>query len=1225
MRVLKRSGSYENVSFDKVLNRIKKLSDGLDGVHPDEVAQKICGRIYDGVTTTELDELTATTCSTMSTVHPDYGILAARIIISNLHKNTPAKFSEAVELLYNCKDVHGNEMPLVSDDLYNVVKNNKEKIDSKIDCERDYLFDFFGYKTLERAYLQKVNNKIIERPQYMWMRVCIGIHSHDLDSAFEMYDAMSLRLYTHATPTLFNAGTRHSQMSSCFVAGTPVLTTNRGPVPIEEVSIGDTVITHTGSVKSVLQTHKNPLNERSLFDIKVYKTPGFKVTGNHRFWSITKEQLNWKEKPQWNSIEQLRVGDWISIPKSNTKTSYQIIDMYDVLKDEKGLAHWTYSFEFDKNKMRRNTHFTSDYRPNGITLNGSWFERYITVDEKFAWFIGSWYGDGSIMFGRGSGKADRVSTHKGIAFAQNPNNTDFIEEIISIGEKYLGVTACVSKSKKQNCLSISFNNSAIGNAFNILFGRFSDGKRLWTAMYSWSREMVAALMGGIISTDGCCTTEGSLTLSLSNQSIMNSLFQLTRSVGFDTSLTLSNYQREEHYKKFARMNIPWIPEIIRWVKKYYDDSRLDKKERSNTTLEIDGNIFLRLNFKTKVTEDLPSYVYTLGIEDDHSYSVQGLIAENCFLLEAKGDSVDGMYDSIKDCATISKFAGGIGINVHKIRSRGSIIRGTNGKSTGTTPFLRVLNQTLLHINQAGKRNGSAAVYMDPSHPDVFEFVALRRNTGSEEERCRDLFIALWIPDIFMKRVKENSTWSLFCPFDAPGLEDVYGDEYEELYTKYEKEGKAKKTVKAQDLWFEILKSQIETGGPYMLYKDKCQLSNQSNLGVIKCSNLCSEILIYSSPKEYGVCNLASMVLPSFVDKDDNDKNYFNFEKFHETVKMVVRNMDKVIDRNFYPTPETRNSNMLHRPIGIGLQGLADTFMMLKYPYDSEESSKLNRDIAETMYHATLESSMEIAMKREELIHSMENPEEIMTPEEAMMTSYRGAYSSFATSPAAKGILQFDMHGVKPQMYDFDKLKEQIKKYGLRHSLLIALMPTASTSQIMGYTESFEALTSNIYQRRTLAGEFTVINKYLLRDLINLGIWNKEMKDRIIAGDGSIQHIKDIPEDIRNLYKTVWEISQKCLINQSADRTPYVCHTQSLNLYMEDATFTKLSNMHFYAWSKGLKTGLYYLRTRAKAKAMAFTLDPSLIKETQKAKEENNEEAVLACRRDNPEGCLMCSA
>ena len=823
MRVLKRDGQYENVSFDKVLKRIQVLSNGLEGVQADEVAQKICGRIYDGVKTSELDELTATTCSTMTTVHPDYGILAARVIISNLHKNTPSTFSEAIEQLYTCTDVNGDSMPLVSDELYKLTIKHKETINTRIQIQRDYLFDYFGFKTLERSYLQKVNGKIVERPQYMWMRVALGIHGEELEKAFDMYDSMSLREYTHATPTLFNAGTRHSQMSSCF------------------------------------------------------------------------------------------------------------------------------------------------------------------------------------------------------------------------------------------------------------------------------------------------------------------------------------------------------------------------------------------------------------------------------LLEVKGDSVDGMYDSVKDCAMISKYAGGIGMNVHKIRSRGSVIRGTNGKSTGLIPFLRVMNQTLLHINQAGKRNGSAAIYMDPSHPDVFDFVCLRRNTGAEEERCRDLFIALWVPDLFMKRVKENGSWSLFCPFEAPGLEDVYGKEYEELYTRYEQEGRAKKVVKAQDLWTEILKSQIETGGPYMLYKDACQKSNQSNLGVIKCSNLCSEILIYSSPKEYGVCNLASMVLPTFVEYDDvENKPTFAFRRFHRVVKKVVRNMDKVIDRNFYPTPETLRSNMLHRPIGIGLQGLADVYMMMRYPYESEEAAALNRDISETMYHAVLEASMEIARERTLWIQELQTLDESSSRKDWLMSQlrsneldgesqwksskYPGAYTSFETSPAAKGILQFDMHGITPKIYNFDSLKKDIQIYGLRHSLLIALMPTASTSQIMGYTESFEALTSNIYQRRTLAGEFTVVNKYLIHDLIQLGLWNREMKDRILAGDGSIQHIAEIPDKIKALYKTVWEISQKSTILQSADRTPYVCHTQSLNLYMEDATFTKLTNMHFYGWSKGLKTGLYYLRTRPKAKTMAFTLDPNMVK-----KEKADQEAIMACRRDNPEGCLMCSA
>lgn len=803
MRVLKRDGTYEPVSFDKVLRRIVVLSEGLQGVEADEVAQKICSRIYDGVKTTELDELTATTCSTMSTVHPNYGVLASRVIISNLHKTTPDTFSEAIDRLYNVKDAHETPMSLVSDEVYHIVQANKTQINSFIKIDRDYLFDYFGYKTLERSYLLRVNGEVVERPQYMWMRVSLGIHGADLKSAFAMYDSMSTREYTHATPTLFNAGTRHSQMSSCF------------------------------------------------------------------------------------------------------------------------------------------------------------------------------------------------------------------------------------------------------------------------------------------------------------------------------------------------------------------------------------------------------------------------------LLEVKDDSVEGMYDSAKDCALISKYAGGIGMNVQKIRSRGSVIRGTNGKSTGLIPFLRVMNQTLLHINQAGKRNGSAAIYLDPSHPDVFDFVCLRRNTGSEEERCRDLFLALWIPDIFMKRVQANAEWSLFCPFDAPNLEHLYGDTYEAEYLRYEAEGKAKKVVKAKDLWLEILRSQIETGGPYMLYKDKCQRSNQNNLGVIKCSNLCSEILIFSSPTEYGVCNLASIVLPTYVEEKEDGTPFFNLDRFHTVIKQITRNMDKVIDRNFYPTPETRNANMLHRPIGIGVQGLADVYMMMRMPYESAEAAEINRQISETMYHASLEASMEIAKKRSENIDACER-----TAAEMAMTSHFGAYSSFSTSPAARGILQFDMHdGVKPTLYDFNKLKAEIQTYGLRHSLLIALMPTATTSQIMGYTESFEALTSNIYQRRTLAGEFTVINKYLINDLLKLGMWNQKMKERIIAGEGSIQHILEIPEEIRLLYKTVWEIKQKNIIDQSADRTPFVCHTQSLNLYIEAPDFTKLTNMHFYAWTKGLKTGLYYLRTRPKVKAIAFTVDQETAKSVQKAKED----AILACSRENPEGCLMCSA
>jgi len=836
MRVLKRDGAYEQVSFDKVQRRIRHFCGDLGGVDADGIAQFVCGRIYDGVKTSEIDELTAQICSSKSTEHPDYGVLAARIIISNHHKTTSPSFSETVSQLYWMYDDSKKHNPLVSQELYDIVQMHKEKLNSIIDYERDYLFDYFGYKTLERSYLLKINGKAVERPQHMWMRVALGIHGWDIKDAIECYELMSRRYYTHATPTLFNSGTPRSQMSSCFL---------------------------------------------------------------------------------------------------------------------------------------------------------------------------------------------------------------------------------------------------------------------------------------------------------------------------------------------------------------------------------------------------------MSIKDDQ-------------------DSIEGMYDTVKDMCLISKYAGGIGLHVHNIRSRGSYIRGTNGRSTGLIPFCRVLNEATRHVNQSGKRNGSAAVYLEPWHADVFEFIALRRNTGSEEERCRDLFIALWIPDLFMERVQSNGMWSLFCPDEAPGLAECYGEEFNQLYLKYEAEGRFKKQIKAQELWIEIIKSQIETGGPYMLYKDKCQRSNQSNLGVIKSSNLCSEILLYSDPKEYGVCNLASIVLGSYVEYDENNKPFFNFKKLHSITQTIIRSMEKVITRNFYPIPETHNSNMRHRPIGVGIQGLADAYILMRYPYESQEAADLNKAIAETIYHASIMASMQIAREREEQIARMEYiqlqtgavREELekelraleaglsLTAEEQAMESYKGAYSTFGTSPAARGVLQFDMWGVTPNMYDWSELKADVQKHGLRHSVLIALMPTASTSQIMGMTESFEAITSNIYQRRTLAGEFTVINKYLIKDLIDLGLWNVDLKNRILAHHGSIQDIAEIPAHIRALYKTVWEIKQKTVIDQSADRGPFVCHTQSLNLYLEDADMTKLTNMHFYGWKKGLKTGLYYLRTRPKAKTMSFNLDPNLVKksaslQTVQQVAPAEEEPVLVCRKE--EGCVMCSA
>jgi ribonucleotide reductase alpha subunit len=803
MRVLKRNEEYEDVSFDKVLMRLKKLSSDLN-INVSEIAQKVCTRIYDGVKTCELDELAAYLCSSMSIDNPDYSTLASRIIISNHHKNTSPSFSETVQILYDNKDIHGENLPLISDELYDIVCKNKEKLNNYIDYQRDFLFDYFGFKTLERAYLIKINKKIIERPQHLWMRVSLGIHGNDIKEVLQTYDLMSKKYFTHATPTLFNSGTRRPQLSSCFLC-----------------SIND-------------------------------------------------------------------------------------------------------------------------------------------------------------------------------------------------------------------------------------------------------------------------------------------------------------------------------------------------------------------------------------------------------------DSVSGIYESLKEMALISKYAGGIGIHIHQIRSKGSHIRGTNGTSNGIIPMLRVFNNTARYIDQAGKRLGSIAVYLEPWHSDIEAFLELKKNHGSEEERCRDLFLALWVSDLFMERVKQNAKWSLMCPDQCRGLSDVYGDDFKALYEKYESEGKYNKQINAQDLWFKILEAQIEQGVPYILYKDAAnKKSNQKNLGTIKSSNLCAEVLIHSSPEETGVCNLASICLPSFV-----EDNKFNFEKLHEVVKVVAKNLNKVIDVNFYPVEKARVGNLKHRPIGIGVQGLADVFMMLKYPFEGKDAAELNKQIFETIYHAAVESSMELSKKRRKIIDDIlnNNSDEDINKyvnefeRDIIKTKYVGAYSSFEGSPISQGLFQFDLWGENPSdRYDWDKLRDDIKEYGIRNSLLISPMPTASTSQIMGFNESFEPFTNNIFQRKTLSGEFIVINKYLIRDLINKGLWNKELKDTIILHEGSIQNIPEIDQEMKDLYKTSWEIKQRVVIDMSADRGRYICQTQSLNIFMEEPDFQKLSSMHFYGHSKGLKTGSYYLRTRPKAKTQQFTIDPEFAKRK------------LRCAEENGDSCILCSA
>jgi len=774
MNVTKRDSSIETVSFDKILKRIKGQGVRTDGtqikLNYTGLAMKVIDQLYDGISTTKIDELSAEQCASLSSTHPDYNVLAGRIVVSNHQKNTSESFSKVMYQLYGFLDKQGESAPLVSHELIKVVDEYGNMLDELCDYSRDFLIDYFGFKTLERSYLMKIDGKTVERPQHMWLRVAIGIHGFSMDRVKETYELMSQKYFTHATPTLFNAGTLRPQLSSCF------------------------------------------------------------------------------------------------------------------------------------------------------------------------------------------------------------------------------------------------------------------------------------------------------------------------------------------------------------------------------------------------------------------------------LLAMESDSVEGIFNTLKECALISKMAGGIGLHIHNVRANESHIRGTNGTSNGIVPMLRVFNNTAKYIDQGGKRSGSFAIYLEPWHADIEMFLQMRKNHGDEELKARDLFYALWIPDLFMKRVKENGLWTLMCPDECPGLADIYGSQFDTLYEKYETEGRGRVTMNARDLWFKIMDAQMETGTPYLCYKDAAnQKSNQKNLGTIKSSNLCSEVYQYSDANETAVCNLASIGLPTFILPDKT----FDYEKLHEVTKTVTYNLNKVIDINYYPTEKTRKSNLRHRPIGIGVQGLADTFILMGHPFHSEEAKVINKQIFETIYHAALESSCDLS-------------------------EIEGPYETFQGSPASNGQLQFDLWNkvLEENRYDWSALKTRIQKVGLRNSLLLAPMPTASTSQILGFNECIEPITSNIYSRRTNAGDFIQANKYLMMDLIDRGLWSDKIKNNIIANNGSCQQIDGLPQEIKNKYKTVWEIPMKQLIDMAADRGAFICQSQSLNLWLEDPNYSNLTSMHFYAWSKGLKTGIYYLRRRGKHQAQQFTIEP----EKQTNQEEEEEDI-----------CEMCSA
>jgi len=964
MRVIKRCGEYEDVSFDKVLNRIKLLSNGLT-VDIYDISQKVCSRIYDLVHTHELDELAAHICSSLVIENPDYGILASRIIISNHHKNTSPSFSETIVMLYKNK-INNEQSPLINDTLYEITMKNKEKLNSYINYERDYYFDYFGFKTLERSYLLKVGSKAIERPQHMFMRVALGIHSDDLKEALQTYDYMSKKYFTHATPTLFNSGTVTPQLSSCF------LNTIEDSIDgiFDGVKECARISKHAGGIgMHIHDIRAKGSRIRSTNGISDGIVPMLKVF-NH-------------------------VGRYINqcfVPDTLVFTNKGIIKMKDIVEGNQLL---TYDIE------------------------------------------------------------NNVSSFKPVlGVAINQINTNILDITTAIGTDSVRVT-------KEHQLYVRMNEDAV------------------PGFISASELQIGHFMG---------------------------------------------YPEKD--------NICWF------------------KITGINEVMYEGD------------------VYDFNMEDNHNYTV--------------------------------------------------------------------VNLGLVH--NSGKRNGSIAIYLEPWHADIESFLDLKKPHGNEEDRARDLFYALWIPNLFMERVRSGGVWSLMCPDQSPGLSDVYGAEFERLYTRYEEEGKYRKQMSAQELWFKIMEAQIETGTPYILYKDAANMkSNQQNLGTIKSSNLCTEIIEYSSPDETAVCNLLSICLPTFIidnpDPENPTKKLYDFEKLHEIAMLGTKNLNKIIDINFYPIEKARRSNLRHRPIGIGVQGLADTYIMMGYPFDSPEAADLNRKIFETIYHGAVESSMLIAKKRHELYTELKsgsgstraaeikkylNSNEYENLDEM---KYPGSYSSFMGSPTQKGNLQFDLWNFNPgnNRYDWTALKSQIAIYGIRNSLLVAPMPTASTSQIMGFNEGTECITSNIYKRKTLAGEFVLVNKYLIKDLLRENLWNKDIKNKILVGEGSIQHIPEIPIHIRNLYKTVWEISQKVIIDQAADRGPYICQSQSMNLFMEDPDFKKLTSMSFYAYDKKLKTGCYYLRSKPKAKVQQFTIEPvnnfKPVDKPQRADCVPNEDGV----------CLLCSS
>lgn len=1390
--VTKRNGQHELYNYNAVQERLDQLCaiEPAISVTTEWIATKVFEGLTPGIRTSELDVAACEAAMAMVDVHPDYRILAGRLLIGNLHPVTPKTWSEFVDVCATHYNAHAKRpAPLLRKKFVDFTKEHKERLNAAVDPLSDYSMDALSVRTFLKSYaIRSYDGTVLERPSYMYMRAAIETSNFDIDVAIDTYKMLVAKLFTFATPTLCNSGFEYNQLASCFVRGTKVIT-SEGPKNIEDVRIDDRVVTHQGEFKPVTQLHVNPLNGRTLYELDLYGTPTLKVTDNHRFMAVRHADHRVARngsyafsEPKWISVADMDQNCYVAIPNAqHNAANMPTIDvvahainqgyLVDVNGDKVSTKrlHSQNLYDFQLKTTKPVTKLTRSSDPVPTTID---------VDDDVAMFMGVWLGDGHLIV---KNKKDGASDVRGIGITIDKSNTRLIEFCSRVIEGKLGCHATMHRMANQNTVQVLCNSVPIGAVFFDMFGRGFTNKRLHHSLFTWPKHLVESLLVGLISSDGCNSSDCAISIQMTNVRLTHEIFCLARQSGILAAHSITTGLYKGTSFNSGIVSLPARDPIITRCMKVYADDRLPNTTTASSTyhIELNGIRYVRVQ-KKAISQEQHDYVYTLGVEDHHSYPVEGVMAENCFLLTIAEDSIPSIFDVVKQVALCSKFGGGIGLSIHKVRARNSYIASTNGKSNGITEMLKVFNNVARYVDQCfapetrvlveggkwicikdviagetklmttkgtyqlvnnvrsydnkmvgssclrirtsanpdkpttvteshplmvlrykdgsrytkddrsalpdvlkvewadakhlavgdlimwsepgvteglvavganlynevlsieadvaydgllydldmsdplypsylteigfahnggGKRKGSFSIYLEPWHADFMDFLELKDQKSTLGRNVADdLFYATWVPDLFWKRATTNGTWSFFCPDQARGLEDVSGEEFERLYEQYEREGLARKTLKAVDVLSAIVESQKRTGGPSILSKDQCNFkSNQKHSGPIYSSNLCTEIVLLTNKDEVAVCNLSSISLKAFADKLNSSINLPALEK---VVRQIVKALNVVIDNQYYAIPQARYSNLRHRPIAIGVQGLQDLFFELRLPFESEAAARVNRDVFEALYFYALRESCDLAKKY-------------------------GYYDTFPGSPASNGILQFHLWGIEPNrvLFAWDELIEDIKKYGLRNCQVIGLMPTASTSALMGNTESFEPIQANFFTRGTLAGENTIINSYMVKDLMALKMWTPEIRAQIMRDRGSVQNL-DIPAELRELYKHAYEVKVKTVIDLAADRGAFVDHSQSMNLFMYDPTSTMVSKALLYGHKKQLKTQLYYLRSKTAGVAQQFAVkqqprvqpqpgrnfvgtDPSPRVSVEEA------EADFVCTRQ--EGCFSCGS